>query len=218
MRRILTATVGACVALVIGAVPALANDPHTVVRGDTLSEIGADHGVSWRSIFRANRDKINDPDLIFPGQVFTIPGGSSGGDGSTSRASSTSAPLADGYIITQHYGERGGYSAGHHTGVDLGDSGSDVVRSVRSGTVARAGWNGAWGLLVVVDHGHRSSWYAHLRHSYVSVGQRVSSGQRLGLMGATGNATGKHLHYGESVGGNSYADQVRPVLLPIAGY
>ncbi len=47
---------------------------YTVKRGDTLSEIARDHGLAgWHRLYAANRDKIYDPDLIFPGQVLRIP-------------------------------------------------------------------------------------------------------------------------------------------------
>ncbi|MBK6872451.1 MAG: LysM peptidoglycan-binding domain-containing protein [Kineosporiaceae bacterium] len=44
---------------------------YTVVKGDTLSEIGQKFGVDWREIAKVNH--IANPDLIHPGQVFTIP-------------------------------------------------------------------------------------------------------------------------------------------------
>ena len=46
---------------------------YTVKSGDTLSEIGRQHGVAWRDIFEANRDQLNDPDKIRPGQKLRIP-------------------------------------------------------------------------------------------------------------------------------------------------
>ena len=49
---------------------------YTVQSGDTLSKIGARYGVSWQKIFEANRDKLDNPDRIFPGQELTIPQGS----------------------------------------------------------------------------------------------------------------------------------------------
>ncbi|MCY7345164.1 MAG: LysM peptidoglycan-binding domain-containing protein [Pyrinomonadaceae bacterium] len=48
---------------------------YTVQAGDSLSKIGSKHGVSWQKIFDANRDKLNDPDEIQPGQELTIPQG-----------------------------------------------------------------------------------------------------------------------------------------------
>lgn len=56
--------------------PAPANQTYTVKSGDSLSKI-AKHiygdAKKWRKIFEANKDKIKNPDLIYPGQVFTIP-------------------------------------------------------------------------------------------------------------------------------------------------
>jgi LysM repeat protein len=48
-------------------------ETYTVRKGDTLSEIGSRHGVAWREIFEANRDQLDDPDKIFPGQKLRIP-------------------------------------------------------------------------------------------------------------------------------------------------
>ncbi len=46
---------------------------YTVQAGDSLSKIGAKHGVSWQKIFEANRNILDDPDKIQPGQELTIP-------------------------------------------------------------------------------------------------------------------------------------------------
>jgi nucleoid-associated protein YgaU len=48
---------------------------YTVQSGDTLSKIGSNYGVSWQNIYEANRDKLDDPDKIFPGQELNIPSG-----------------------------------------------------------------------------------------------------------------------------------------------
>ena len=47
---------------------------YTVQAGDNLTKIGSKYGISWQQIYEANRDKIDDPDKIFPGQELTIPG------------------------------------------------------------------------------------------------------------------------------------------------
>ena len=57
----------------ISAPEASAAATYSVKPGDTLSSIGAARGVSWQKIFEANRDKLKDPDKIFPGQELTIP-------------------------------------------------------------------------------------------------------------------------------------------------
>ncbi|OXA77886.1 LysM domain-containing protein [Flavobacterium aquidurense] len=46
---------------------------YTVKSGDSLSKIGKDHGVSWQTIFEANKDVIKNPDLIQPGWKLKIP-------------------------------------------------------------------------------------------------------------------------------------------------
>lgn len=46
---------------------------YTVQSGDSLSKIGSKYGVSWQKIYEANRDKLDDPDKIYPGQDLTIP-------------------------------------------------------------------------------------------------------------------------------------------------
>ena len=48
---------------------------YTVQSGDSLSKIGSKYGVSWQKIFDANRDKLDDPDKIQPGQELIIPQG-----------------------------------------------------------------------------------------------------------------------------------------------
>jgi nucleoid-associated protein YgaU len=53
--------------------PEAAANTYTVQSGDNLSKIGKQYGVSWNAIFEANRDKLNDPDKIYPGQELTIP-------------------------------------------------------------------------------------------------------------------------------------------------
>ncbi|HQZ96068.1 MAG TPA: LysM peptidoglycan-binding domain-containing protein [Pyrinomonadaceae bacterium] len=46
---------------------------YTVVSGDSLSKIGAKYGIAWKAIWDANRDILNHPDKIYPGQELKIP-------------------------------------------------------------------------------------------------------------------------------------------------
>lgn len=82
-----------------------------------------------------------------------------------------------------------------HTGVDLLVPAGTPVQAARSGLVLLAEDVGAYGLTVLIDHG--DGWqtlYAHLEVLAVAPGARVGQGQRLGRVGATGNATAPHLH------------------------
>jgi nucleoid-associated protein YgaU len=47
-------------------------DHYVVKRGDTLSDIAEDHGTTWPRLFQRNRDVIDDPDLIYPGEQLAV--------------------------------------------------------------------------------------------------------------------------------------------------
>jgi murein DD-endopeptidase MepM/ murein hydrolase activator NlpD len=83
-----------------------------------------------------------------------------------------------------------------HEGVDLGADYGQTVRAAAAGTVVAAGYDGGYGIKIDIDH-HNGyhTWYAHLSRVDVSVGQRVYKGEPIGQVGATGFATGPHLHY-----------------------
>lgn len=97
-------------------------------------------------------------------------------------------------LLTDRFGPRGNR---FHTGLDYAAPAGRAVRAAAPGVVVSAGWDtGGYGRLVVVRHAHRvHTWYAHLRGFRVRPGQAVASGERLGRVGATGRATGPHLHF-----------------------
>ncbi|GAT81819.1 putative Secreted peptidase [Streptomyces sp. F-3] len=105
-------------------------------------------------------------------------------------------PVAGKGVSTGYRVAGGSWSSGYHTGVDFAVPTGTPVRAVGAGTVVSAGWGGAYGNQVVIrlNDGHYAQ-YAHLSSISVSVGQSVSTGQRIGLSGATGNVTGPHLHF-----------------------
>lgn len=83
-----------------------------------------------------------------------------------------------------------------HLGVDYGAPTGTPVRSVGDGTVEFAGWQNGYGNIVILRHaGDRETRYAHLSRIGVKRGQRVEQGQNIGAVGATGWATGPHLHF-----------------------
>ncbi|RYE92155.1 MAG: M23 family metallopeptidase [Oxalobacteraceae bacterium] len=83
---------------------------------------------------------------------------------------------------------------GHH-GIDLAAPRGTPVLAVAAGTVLEAAFDAAWGHYVRVDHGaDTSSLLIHLDRIDVAPGQRVKAGELLGTSGASGKATGPHLH------------------------
>jgi murein DD-endopeptidase MepM/ murein hydrolase activator NlpD len=90
-----------------------------------------------------------------------------------------------------------------HSGLDFPADHGTPVYAARSGWVVWAGWrDGGWGFLVTVAHGQgERTMYAHLSRIDVRVGVWVGQGVRVGLVGASGNATGPHLHFEVQVRG-----------------
>ena len=84
-----------------------------------------------------------------------------------------------------------------HAGVDFG-GGQGIghpIKSQSGGKVASAGWAGGYGNMIKVKQGAFEHMYAHLSKILVANGSSVKAGQKIGLMGNTGNSTGPHVHY-----------------------
>ncbi len=100
------------------------------------------------------------------------------------------------YTISSTFGQAGPYwSSGHHTGLDFAAPTGTLLKAVHSGTITSAGYEGSYGYKTVLtlDDG-TEIWYAHQSSINVSVGQKVTTGDVIGRVGATGNVTGAHLH------------------------
>lgn len=83
-----------------------------------------------------------------------------------------------------------------HNGVDFGAGMGAPIRAGGAGVVAWAGPRGGYGNCTIIDHGNGlATLYAHQSRIGVGVGQRVRTGQTIGSVGATGYATGPHLHF-----------------------
>ncbi len=83
-----------------------------------------------------------------------------------------------------------------HDGLDIAASYGNGVYVYTDGRVVQSGWNGGYGLSILVDHGNGlKTRYGHLSKIYVRVGQRVQTGAKIGAVGSTGNSTGPHLHF-----------------------
>ncbi|MEZ5862630.1 MAG: peptidoglycan DD-metalloendopeptidase family protein [Geminicoccaceae bacterium] len=108
------------------------------------------------------------------------------------------APLAD-YRLTSPFGVRTDPITGRrarHGGLDFGAAANSAVGATAPGRVIAAGWRGAYGNLVEIDHGLGfTTRYAHLSRTLARVGEHVAPGDPIGIIGSTGRSTGRHLHY-----------------------
>ncbi len=83
-----------------------------------------------------------------------------------------------------------------HTGIDIGAPSGTTIRAARYGRVLYTGYRGAYGLVVLLDHGNSiATLYAHMSRTYVRTGERVSTQESIGAVGSTGWSTGPHLHF-----------------------
>ena len=94
-----------------------------------------------------------------------------------------------------------GYSR-MHTGVDMTAPQGQEIRSAADGRVILAAWYGGYGNTVIIDHGGgMATLYAHQSSISVGYGSQVSGGDVIGKAGATGLATGPHLHFEVRING-----------------
>ena len=112
---------------------------------------------------------------------------------------SSRLPLAGEFRITCEFGkESKRWKAGFHTGVDMVNN-DKIIYSPTFGKVFRIGYDASYGNYVVIkddtpndEHYH---WLCHLSNVTVDLNDDVTPETKVGIMGATGNATGTHLHY-----------------------
>ncbi|MER5850747.1 peptidoglycan DD-metalloendopeptidase family protein [Streptomyces sp. NPDC002012] len=145
-----------------------------------------------------------------PAKVSTVTESKTSAPAGRSNSSGYSHPVP-GNHTTGYRASGSNWSSGSHTGIDFPVFTGTSVKAITSGTVVTAGWGGAYGNQVVIKHadGHYSQ-YGHLSSISVSAGQTVGTGQQIGLSGATGNATGPHLHF-EVRTGPAYGSDIDPI-------
>jgi murein DD-endopeptidase MepM/ murein hydrolase activator NlpD len=99
------------------------------------------------------------------------------------------------YHLTARFGSCSGLWAHCHTGLDFAAPSGTPIHAVANGIVTKTGWAGAYGNRTVerLPDGTKL-WYAHQSAFDVRPGQKVVAGQEIGRVGATGNATGPHVH------------------------
>ena len=125
-------------------------------------------------------------------------------------------PVDEGQI-SSYFGEREDPFDGHdafHKGLDFAGRMGEPVHAVAAGIVTWVGPRSGYGNVVEIDHGHGYvTRYAHAESTLVSVGEAVTRGQQIALMGSTGRSTGPHVHFevlrdGHAVNPLSFVNQL----------
>jgi murein DD-endopeptidase MepM/ murein hydrolase activator NlpD len=193
-------------------------------RGETLSDIAHAYGLSVEALRRANqlrtsnhlivgealriptqegRQDVVDARQLFPSRerapsLAIPPHGEPRGPTPATTSSGFQWPVQG--PLTSPFGERdhvmGGGGTQFHAGIDISVPAGTPVQAAQEGIVVFAGYNGAYGKAIKLDHPNGlSTLYAHNSRLLVYVGQTVKAGEVICLSGSTGRSTGPHLHF-----------------------
>lgn len=175
---------------------------HTVKSGDTLQTIAKKYKADITEIAQYNNLSKNS--VLMVGQIVIVPDGEvvqtvAKASGVTSSLRNAGGPDYSGYYMRPVSGGVRTQGLHGYNGVDLAGPYGTSVYAAAAGQVIIAkdsGWNGGYGNYVVIQHNNGTqTLYSHFEKNLVVSGQYVTQGQTIGLMGATGKATGSHLHF-----------------------
>lgn len=187
-------------------IPPVTGVVYTVKRGDTITSLA--------KRFQADQDKIlsfnglSADASLKVGSTLVLPDGQIGATvtpypGEPKRAVENGGrfsylPNLSSYFILPTTGYDWGIIHGRN-GVDVANSCGTPVYAAANGNVAIAqesGWNGGYGRYLKLVHPNGTeTLYAHLSKKYVFIGDSITQGQLIGLIGTTGHSTGCHLHF-----------------------
>lgn len=206
---------------------------YQVQRGDSLSMIASQYNTSADELARINN--IKDQNKIYPGQMLKLdtsqPNNNSGNQSSSiidQFKKEGRFPIERQYYrISSTFGQRThpitGQETSFHEGIDLSAAGINRtnVYSVLPGRVTHSGnTNNGYGNYVVIQHDGFTTLYAHMAETpNVRSGQQVLAGERIGLVGTTGQSTGPHLHLeinvqGKKIDPKPYLDTISQSVTP----
>jgi LysM repeat protein len=158
---------------------------HVLEEGQTLYRVSRMYNVTVEELIAVNG--ISDYTDIPAGTMLRIPG--------TLSTSALIWPLPG--KLSSGYGKRG---KRYHWGIDIPAPKGTPIRAAADGLILVSayrmrGYRG-YGRIVLIDHGSgMRTLYAHNSQNDVRAGECIRAGETIGRVGATGNATGNHLHF-----------------------
>ncbi len=175
---------------------------YVVQKKDTLYKIATENGMTVEDLKRINGLTSNE---IAVGQKLNLVTPKGGAAYEPAQNVVTEETLrtkdkirgdlrmpVEGKVLSE-FGIRNGRP---HKGIDLGAKSGTPIYAVLDGTVVFSGYQGAYGNVVVIEHpDFVMTVYAHNEKNLVSVNDAITKGQNIATVGATGNASGPHLHF-----------------------
>ncbi|KAK3604181.1 hypothetical protein CHS0354_001989 [Potamilus streckersoni] len=177
-------------------------------QGDSIKQIAEKYNVNYIDLKKVN-DIYDEKDLT-PGTAIFIPGNylpseqeindlklieeAEAQKNTSFKNAGTEGMIWPSYgDMSSGYGKR---NAGMHYGIDIRANRGRDIYSVQDGIVEYTGWRSSFGQVIIVRHSQDvKTLYAHTSYTAVEKGQPIKKGQKIGMMGATGRATGVHLHF-----------------------
>ncbi|MCM3726843.1 M23 family metallopeptidase [Neobacillus cucumis] len=145
--------------------------------------------ISEQNGVAVKKEQSNEQNVVQPVNHIVVKGTKvipSRGEGSLAW------PAVGGYISSKQ-GMRWGKM---HKGIDIARPSNKTIKAADNGVVVFAGWGNGYGNKIIIDHHNGfQTLYGHMSSLNVKAGQTVSKGTAIGIMGATGDATGVHLHF-----------------------
>lgn len=180
---------------------------YAIKKGDTLASIAKRYGADAGEI--ASFNGIDDTlltvgdEIIIPDGEIVTPAPSSAGKSGVTAPAHNVGPVGNseqiGYYLRPVVGGRKTQGIHGYNGIDIGaPKGTPIVASADGDVIVakNSGWNGGYGSYVVIQHGNGSqTLYSHASSVIVYASEHVVRGQVIAYVGATGKATGSHLHF-----------------------
>ena len=179
--------------------------------GETLWAVASRYGVDVNELLETNG--IDDPRKIKAGRLIFIPDVDPMAPTPTANSTEKQAKIPESKALAHAFGKgqarlswpvkEGVLYSGfgvrqgiRHDGIDLGAPAGTPVLAASAGEVIYVGFDRAFGNLVILRHDQRLvTVYAHNRDVKVHIGQKVSQGQVIAHVGASGRSQGPHLHF-----------------------